>query len=167
MNKLSIKQLRWLRRGLTLMFIFLGFIAPILIVCDKINLITEITVEKISWTAIILLISIAYVFKKNILEYINTLEYSLFKSFTLSIAKVSFIIIILGVEILLSMVIKATSLETVQNFIATLDTFRYCVRWWCILSIIAHLGIRPFMDRCTHYIMKETRKDELREVIKE
>lgn len=167
MSELSIKQLRWLRIILTLIFIFLGFIAPILIICDKINIRSEITTTKISWLAVILIVSVAYVFKKNILEYINNLESSWFKSFALGVSKVSFIIIILSLEITATIILKTASTETLQKFLSTLDTFRYCLRWWCVLSIIAHLGVRPFMDRCTHYIAKEVRKDELREVLKE
>lgn len=167
MNKLSIKQLKWLRVGLTVLFIFLGFIAPILIICDKIDLISNVTAVKISWLAVILIISVAYTFKKNIIEYINGLEYSWFKSFALGLSKVGFIVIILSLELSITIVLKTASVETLQNFLNTLNTFRYCLRWWCILSIIAHLGVRPFMDRCTHYITKEARKDELREVLKE
>lgn len=167
MGKLTIKQLKWLRLGLTILFIFLGFVAPILIICDKINLISEVTATKISWLAVLLIISVAYVFKKNILEYINGLEYSWFKSFALGLSKVGFIVVILGLEVAITVVLKTASEETLQNFLNTLNTFRYCLRWWCILSITAHLGVRPFMDRCTHYITKEARKDELREVLKE
>ena len=167
MSKLSIKQLKSLRIVFTLMFIFLGFIAPILIICDKIDIVSKVTATKISWIAVILIISVAYVFKKNILEYINSLEYSWFKSFVIGISKVGFIVIILALEITVTIVLKTSSTETLQKFINILDTFRYCLRWWCVLSIIAHLGIRPFMDKCTHYIAKEARKNELREVLKE
>ena len=167
MGKLSIKQLKRLRCGLTLLFIFLGFIAPILIICDKLDLVSEITTTKISWLAVVLVVSVAYVFRKNIIEYINGLEYSWFKSFVLGLSRVSFIVIILGLEIAITIMLKTASTETLQNFLDTLDAFHYCLQWWCILSITAHLGVRPFMDRCTHYIAKEARKNELREVLKE
>ena len=167
MGKLTIQQLKWLRLGLTVLFLFLGFVAPILIICDKVNIVSEVNAKKISWLAVILIISITYAFKKNIIEYINSLEYSWFKSIALGLSKVGFIVIILSLELTIAIVLKTASQETLQSFLTTLDTFRYCIRWWCILSIVAHLGVRPFMDRCTHYIAKEARKDELREVLKE
>ena len=167
MNKLSIPKLKLLRIGLTLLFIFLGYVAPILIVGDKINLVSEVTVKKISWITLILIVSITYAFKRSIIEYITSLESSLFRSFVLGISKVGLFIIILCLEATITLVLKTASQELLQSFLSTLDAFRYCIRWWCILSIIAHLGIRPFMDRCTHYIGKENRKNELREVLKE
>lgn len=167
MSKFSTKQLKWIRLMLTMLFIFLAFVAPILIICDKIDIVSDINAKKISWLGVILLISIAYAFKKNLVEYINGLEYSWFKSFALGISKVGFIVIILSLEIAITLVLKTASRETLQNFLNALNTFRYCLRWWCILSIAAHLGIKPFMDRCTHYIAKEVRKEELREVLKE
>jgi hypothetical protein len=167
MEKLSIKQLRTTRFFLTLAFILLGYIAPILLICDKINIISKVTVQKISWIAVIPLISVAYAFKKTLIDYINSLEYSWFKSFALGISKVGFFILILTIEGTITIVLKTASQSLLQSFLATLDTLRYCLRWWCVLSILAHLGIRPFMDRCTHYIGKEMRKSELREVLKE
>lgn len=167
MSKLSIKQLKTVRILLVLLFIFLGFIAPMLIICDKVDMVSKVTTTKISWLAVILLVSVAYVFKKNILEYIKGLEYSWFKSFALGLSKVGFIIIILALELTITIMLKTSSAETLQKIISTLDTFSYCLRWWCILSIIAHLGVRPFMDRCTHYIAREAHKEELREVLKE
>ena len=167
MNKMTVTQLKWLRLGLTLLFIILGFIAPLFIVGDKINIVSELNIKKVSWVGILLLVSIAYSFKKNILSYINSLEYSWFKSFAIGVSKVGFIIIILAIEAIITLVLKTASEQTLKAFINTLDTFRYCIRWWCILSILAHLGVRPFMDRCTHYIAKEDRKNELREVLKE
>lgn len=164
---MNIRKLKWLRILLNICFILTGFILPLLIVGDRLDIVTEVTKRKLSIVAIILIISIAYSFKKSILEYINSLEYSYFKSIFLGLSKVSFLILILGLEITASAVIKNASQETLQSLLNTLDALRYCLRWWCILSIIAHLGIRPLMDRCTHYIAKEARKDELREVLKE
>ena len=86
MNKMTVTQLKWLRLGLTLLFIILGFIAPLFIVGDKINIVSELNIKKVSWVGILLLVSIAYSFKKNILSYINSLEYSWFKSFAIGVS---------------------------------------------------------------------------------
>ncbi len=164
---MSIKKAKIVRLLLTILFCLTGFVFPILIVCDKINLVTEVNAKKISIIGVILLLSIAYSCRKSIIDHINSLEYSYFKSIFLGLTKVSFLIIVLSVEIAISVIIKTASQDTLQQLLAALDNVRYCIRWWCILSIIAHLGIKPFIDKCTHIVKKELRKDELREVLKE
>ena len=101
---------------------------------------------------IILLLLVLFRFRKKILDWINTWEYSIWKYIILGFNKI-FIFLLIWVIALLAE--------------AQIGNLAFCLGWIAVCSAIAYLAINPFIEKYDYIVKKEIRKTETKEALKE
>ena len=131
--------------------IILALIVTILIGM-KYKLFTQFNGIKLTFIGIILLLLVLFKFRKRILDWINTWEYSIWKYIILGLNKI-FIFLLIWVIALLAE--------------AQIGNLAFCLGWIAVCSAIAYLAINPFIEKYDYIVKKEIRKSETKEALKE
>ena len=139
-----------------ILFALAAFVAPLIIVSIKYNLITEFNGYKLSAVGLILCIIILWCFKNKLVEWISNWEYSIMKYILLGFSKVYIFIIILAVLVL------------AEQEIANL---KFCIEWVCVCEAVAYLIFLP-LEQSHDYKVKRIirgneRKEDYKSAIKE
>ena len=118
----------------------------------KYKLFTQFNGIKLTFIGIILLLLVLFKFRKRILDWINTWEYSIWKYIILGLNKI-FIFLLIWVIALLAE--------------AQIGNLAFCLGWIAVCSAIAYLAINPFIEKYDYIVKKEIRKSETKEALKE
>ena len=152
MKPRDLKKEKWLRFLFGTLHYITAFGLPLLIVAWKYNLFQEYKVYKLSVIAIIICLCLLFKFRKSIIENISKWQYSVFKH------------IILGINDIAVWIIIVVILLLAQEHLETLTiTFIYIGA----ANTLAYMVFLPLYEKFNSIIEKETRKNEMREVLTE
>lgn len=155
-KKLNLKTEKLWRLLFRSLFVLVAVILPITIVSIKYKLITEFTGYKLSIVGAVLCILIVWYFKKQLLTWITTWEYSIMKHILLGISKVYIFIIILAVLLM--------ARKGIEDLI-------FCIEWIALCECIAYLIIFPLEEKHDYNVKRILRgierKEDYKEAIKE
>ena len=116
------------------------------------KLFTQFNGIKLTLVGIILLLLVLFKFRKRILDWINTWEYSIWKYIILGLNKI-FIFLLIWVIALLAE--------------AQIGNLAFCLGWIAVCSASAYLAINPLIEKYDYIVKKEIRKSETKEALKE
>lgn len=150
--KRDIKKDKLIRFIMRCLFVVFAFIAPVVLVSLRYEIVSEYSGWKISIVGMIVLISIIYRFKNRVLQWINSWEYSVLKHILLGFSKIALFAVLVG--------IAHIAKREASSVVFVLD-------WYLVLNVIAYIVILPIEEHYDYFIKREIRKTELREVIHE
>lgn len=151
-TKVDITTAKHYRLILSILFCIVDFAIPIVLIGMKYKLFTQFNGIKLTFIGIILLLLVLFKFRKRILDWINTWEYSIWKYIILGLNKI-FIFLLIWVIALLAE--------------AQIGNLAFCLGWIAVCSAIAYLAINPFIEKYDYIVKKEIRKSETKEALKE
>ena len=153
---LNLKTEKTLRLIYRILFSLVAFFLPILVISIKYKLITHFNGYKLSVIALILCIIIIWRFKTQVMEWINSWEYSILKYILLGFSRVYLFII---VAVILTVAQKG------------LENLLFCIEWICVFECIAYLVIYPLEEKHDHNVKRlirgAERKEDYIEALKE
>ena len=160
-RQITLAQAKRMRLILRLAFALLAFVTPMLIIGFKFQLFTQATHVKWSVAAIVLMLVVAWRFKKRIAEWINSWEDSnVMKHILVGIGKVwpfALVVALLGV--------------LHWNGSKLIGDCLFCLEWTCVCELVAYLFVYPMEMRfdwlVKRMIRKEERKADYKEAIRE
>lgn len=133
-------------------FMLVDLLAPVLITGFRFKLFTQFNGYKLTAIGIFILVILLFKFRSKIMEHVEKWEYSVLKYIVLGFNKV-LVFVILSVLVHLCRIM--------------LEDMIFCIDWILICSLIAYLVIQPFEEYYDAIIKRETRKEEVREVLNE
>lgn len=145
-NMLRDKRIRALLRVL---FFAVALVLPVVLVIIEYEFITEFNGYKAGTAFLMVMVVVLYRFRDGVIKWIDKWEYSFLKHVILAVNRVIIPLIIWAVLII------------VQN---ELNSIIFIVRWIAITSILGFGVIMPLEQRYDHFIKRELRKQEMREV---
>lgn len=156
-KQLTLKQAKLYRLACRLAFFLLSLVAPLVITGFKFRLFTQATGIKWSIVGILVIIIIAWRFKKRLSEWINTWENSnMFKWVLVGIGRTwPFILVIIVVSIFHFSETKIVG-----------DTL-FCLQWACGLELLSYLIIYPIEMKFDYMVQRMIRKNERKTDFKE
>ena len=150
--KVTLKQAKALRALFRVLFALCAFAAPTIVIATKYNLMTKFDGYKLSVVGLFLLITVAWLFKNKLMEWVKSWEYSVWKHLILGLSKV-------WVYILLIAVLRAAKMGS--------DSFIFCAEWFAVFEIVAYLILEPLCERYDFIVKRMIKKNERKEDIKE
>ena len=156
-KEITLEQAKMWRMILRIAFFLIAFVAPTLIIGFRFHLFTGATHVKWSITGIILLLIVAWRFKKKLGEWINSWEDSnIFKWILIGIGRVwPFILIVF---------IIGTMHWSASKIIGDV---LFCLEWTCGLELFAYLAIYPIEMKMDYLVKRMIRKNERKADFKE
>lgn len=161
---LTLEKAKLYRTLLRVAFALVAFVAPMIIIGLKFQIFTHTTTTKISITALLLILIVAWRFRKRISDWISSWEDDhISKHILIAIGKVWPFILIAGILALIKL--QADAINQILTDALT------CLQWTCVLELFAYLILYPLemkMDyQVKRLIRKQERKEDLKEAIKE
>lgn len=155
-KKPNLKAEKTYRLIYRILFVLVSVVIPIVIVAYKYKLITEYTGYKLSLVGAVLCITLIWNFKKRLLDWITSWEYSIMKYILLGFSRVYIFIIML--------IILIMARQGIESLI-------FCVEWISLCECIAYLVIYPLEERHDYKVKRILRgierKEDYKEAIKE
>ncbi len=151
-GKMTLEKAKLGRFISRLVFAAVAFIVPTVIVAVKFQIFTQSTPHKITALGLVLLVCVAWRFRKKAMEWVNSWEYSSFKYVVIGFSKVWVFILIIA---LLALAKKG------------MESVLYCVEWFALCECIAYLVIYPIENYFDYYVKRMIRKNERKEDLKE
>ena len=156
-KQITLEQAKRWRLILRIAFVIVAFITPIVITCSQVHLFTQATKTKFSIVGVLIVLIVAWRFKKKIAEWINKWEdANVFKHILVGIGKVwPFALIVV-----LLFLINYTGNKIMNDMI-------FCLEWTCVCELIAYLAIYPFEMKMDYLVRRMIRKNERKADYKE
>lgn len=148
----DIKKDKRIRLIMRLLFTLFAFIIPVLVVSLRYKLFTEFTGRKISVIGFLILVSTIFRFRKRLMEWISSWEYSVLKYVLIGFSRIALFAMLV--------IVAHAARREATNIVFVLD-------WYLFFNVIAYLLILPIEEHYDFHVKRELRKTELREVIKE
>ena len=167
-RQITLEEAKLWRFILRLAFFLIAFLTPVLITCFKFKIFTQCTTTKISITALLILLIVAWRFKQKLFDWINSWENSnLFKHILVGIGRVWPFLLIVSIIV----AINLTLVKSAEAAIKVINEFLFCLEWTCACEVVAYLIIYPIemkMDFLVkRMITKNERKEDYKEALKE
>lgn len=148
----NIKKDKRMRLIMRLLFALFAFIIPVVIVSLRYKLFTEFTGRKLSVIGFLILVSTIFRFRKRLIEWINSWEYSVLKYVLIGFSRIALFVMLV--------IVAHAAKREATSIVFVLD-------WYLLFNVIAYLIILPIEEHYDFHIKRELRKNELREVINE
>lgn len=156
-KEMTLKQAKTRRFICRLAFFLVAFATPIAITATKFHLFTEYTHAKLSIVGVLLVLVVAWRFKRKLGEWINSWENSnIAKHILIGIGRVYpfiLVVIILGI------------IHWSGNKI--LGDALFCLEWTCVCELAAYLVLYPIEMKLDYIVQRNIRKNERKEDYKE
>lgn len=149
---MPIKTARRNRLICFIAFMLVDLLAPVLIIGFRFKLFTQFNGYKLTAMGIFILVILLLKFRSKIMERVEKWEFSVLKH------------IILGFNKILIFLILSALVHLCRIM---LEDIIFCIDWILVCSLIAYLIIQPFEEYYDAIVKRETRKQEMREVINE
>ena len=159
-KEITLEQAKRFRLILRIAFVLIAFITPIIITGVRFKIFTQATTAKWSIIGLLLILVIAWRFKKKLSEWINSWEDgNIFKHVIIGVAKVwpfMLIVAILGI------------IQWSANSAGTLlKDVLFCIEWACACELVSYLLIYPFEMKYDYLVKRMIRKNERKADYKE
>lgn len=135
-----------------LLFALFAFIIPVVVVSLRYKLFTEFTGRKLSVIGFLILVSTIFRFRKRLIEWITSWEYSVLKYVLIGFSRIALFVMLV--------IVAHAAKREATSIVFVLD-------WYLLFNMIAYLIILPIEEHYDFHIKRELRKNELREVINE
>lgn len=163
-KQITLTQAKLWRFILRIVFIITSVVLPLVIIGTKFKLFTQSTTTKWSITGIVLVLIVAWRFKKRIADWINSWEDSnVFKWIFIGIGKVwPFLLVVV---LLATIQLSLKDISDKANKLLT-DTL-FCLEWVSTLELVTYLFIYPIEMRFDYLVHRMIRKNERKADFKE
>lgn len=148
----NIKKDKRIRLIMRLLFALFAFIIPVVVVSLRYKLFTEFTGRKLSVIGFLILVSTIFRFRKRLIEWITSWEYSVLKYVLIGFSRIALFVMLV--------IVAHAAKREATSIVFVLD-------WYLLFNMIAYLIILPIEEHYDFHIKRELRKNELREVINE
>ncbi len=157
MKEITLEKAKLYRLISRIAFTAIGFVLPMVIVAVKFKIFTAYTNTKISIMGIILLLIIAWRFKKKLFEWINSWENSnVLKWILIGLGRVwPFLLVVVLIA-----VIHWSATRIIGDAL-------FCLEWVCACELFCYLIIYPFEMKMDYLVKRMTQKNERKEDYKE
>lgn len=147
-KKLNLKTEKLYRLLFRALFVLVAFILPIIIVSIKYKLFTQFNGFKLSVVGLLLCIIILWRFKTQVMEWVQSWEYSIMKYIIVGISRVYIFI--------LTLVILLLARKGLENLI-------FCIEWVCLCECISYLILYPLEQKHDFNVKRIIRGNERKE----
>lgn len=156
-KEMTLEEAKRWRLICRIAFALLAFLAPTLIIGFRMKLFTAATVSKWSVTAIMLLVIVAWRFKKRIADWVKSWDdTNIVKHILVGLGKVwPFLLMVVVVG-----VIQWSASKIMGDVL-------FCLEWTCACELAAYLFIYPFEMKFHTQILRIERKNERKADLKE
>ena len=151
-KKLDLKTEKLKRFIVRILFTVIAFVLPVIIIASRYKLISQFTGYKLSAVGLILCVVVLWRFKTNLMEWVNSWEYSIMKYIIIGFSRVYIFLLVLAV------------LQLAKQGI---DNLVFCIEWICMCECIAYLVIYPLEQRYDYNVKRILRGNERKEDYKE
>ena len=151
-KKLDLKTEKLKRLIVRILFTIIAFVLPVIIIASRYKLISQFTGYKLSAVGLILCVVVLWRFKTNLMEWVNSWEYSIMKYIIIGFSRVYIFLLVLAV------------LQLAKQGI---DNLVFCIEWICMCECIAYLVIYPLEQRYDYNVKRILRGNERKEDYKE
>ena len=151
-KKLDLKTEKLKRLIVRILFTIIAFVLPVIIIASRYKLISQFTGYKLSAVGLILCVVVLWRFKTNLMEWVNSWEYSIMKYIIIGFSRVYIFLLVLAV------------LQLARQGI---DNLVFCIEWICMCECIAYLVIYPLEQRYDYNVKRILRGNERKEDYKE
>lgn len=155
-KRLDLKTEKLYRFIFRVLFTLVSVVIPIVIISFRYKVFSEFSGYKLSVIGIILCVIIVWHFKNQLLEWINTWEYSIMKYILLGFSKVYIFILML--------VLLLMARQGIEDLI-------FCIEWISLCECISYLVIYPLQEKHDYNVKRILRgierKEDYRDVINE
>ncbi len=148
----NIKKDKRIRLLMRLLFALFALIIPVVVVSLRYKLFTEFTGRKLSVIGFLILVSTIFRFRKRLIEWITSWEYSVLKYVLIGFSRIALFVMLV--------IVAHAAKREATSIVFVLD-------WYLLFNMIAYLIILPIEEHYDFHIKRELRKNELREVINE
>jgi len=163
-KQITLTQAKLWRFILRIVFIITSVVLPLVIIGTKFQLFSKATTTKWSITGIILVLIVAWRFKKRLADWINSWEDSnVFKWIFIGIGKVWPFLLIVSIVATLQLSLKDIS----EKANKLLDDTLFCLEWISTLELVTYLFIYPIEMRFDYLVKRMIRKNERKADYKE
>ena len=153
----TLKEWERLRFLCRFAFILIAFVTPVLITGFKFNLFTKPTTAKWSVFGVLVLVIIAWRFKKKIGDWITSWEdQHILKHIFLGFAKVWPFLLMVAMLFL----IKYSVTQILSDVL-------FCLEWTCACELFSYIVIYPIEMKADYQVKRTIRKNERKEDYKE
>lgn len=163
-KQISLEQAKLWRFILRIVFIIVSVVLPLVIIGTKFKLFSQATTTKWSITAIVLVLIVAWRFKKKLGEWINKWENSnIFKWILLGIGKVWPFLLIVSILAALQYSSKKITDAAAKMLTDTL----FVLEWMSVCELVSYLIIYPIEMKFDYLVQRMIRKNERKADFKE
>ena len=149
-KKITLEQAKLFRFFLRVAFFLIAFATPCILIAAKFNLFTKSTTGKWSIAGIVMLVIVAWRFKKKIAEWINSWEDSnIFKWILVAVSRVWPFALIVA----LVFVIHYSANDIIGKILT-------CLEWTAFCEVIAYLFLFPVEMKMDYLVKRMVRRNE-------